>query len=40
MTVYDVDRETIVAGGRIDYVIGRDLMNVNVRGRGSDRKEA
>jgi len=31
MTVYDTDRQTHVAGGRLDYVIGRDLVHGNVR---------
>nr|XP_027219801.1 uncharacterized protein LOC113812168 [Penaeus vannamei] len=35
MTVYDTDRKTHVARGRLDYVIGRDLVHVTSVGKFS-----
>ena len=30
MTVYDTDKQTHLTGGRLDYVIGKDLVHGNV----------
>lgn len=38
MTVYDTDRKTHMAGGRLDFVIERDLMSGNIKSNEIGKK--